>query len=93
MGISPRRVNQVLINLLGANTFISDNRTLCKYLHRVKHRVSQIIRSLLGANIFLKDKIKVREAIRLYLSGMSPVAMSCFVCPNCGEREYGYGLS
>ncbi|NVM24235.1 MAG: hypothetical protein HWN68_20955, partial [Desulfobacterales bacterium] len=34
-------------------------------------RVSQIIRSLLGANIFLKDKAKTREAIRLYLSGMS----------------------
>ncbi|GAJ04739.1 unnamed protein product, partial [marine sediment metagenome] len=34
-------------------------------------RVSQVIRSLLGANIFLKDKAKTREAIRLYLSGMS----------------------
>ncbi|GAI60774.1 unnamed protein product, partial [marine sediment metagenome] len=34
-------------------------------------RVSQVVINLLGANIFIKDKIKVREAIRLYLSGMS----------------------
>ncbi|NVM24261.1 MAG: helix-turn-helix domain-containing protein, partial [Desulfobacterales bacterium] len=34
-------------------------------------RVSQVIINLLGANIFIKDKTKVREAIRLYLSGMS----------------------
>lgn len=34
-------------------------------------RVSQVITNLLGANIFVRDKTKVREAIRLYLSGMS----------------------
>ncbi len=36
-------------------------------------RVSQVVKNLLGANIFLKDKCRVREAIRLYLSGMSQV--------------------
>jgi len=36
-----------------------------------QQRVSQVIKNLLGASIFLKDKTKVREAIRLYLSGMS----------------------
>jgi len=34
-------------------------------------RVSQVITNLLGANIFVKDKAKVKEAIRLYLSGTS----------------------
>ncbi len=34
-------------------------------------RVAQVIKNLLGANIFLKDKTNVREAVRLYLSGMS----------------------
>lgn len=34
-------------------------------------RVSQVIINLLGANKFIKDKTKTREAIRLYLSGMS----------------------
>ncbi len=34
-------------------------------------RVSQVITNLLGANIFVGDKPKVKEAIRLYLSGMS----------------------
>jgi len=34
-------------------------------------RVSQVIINLLGANIFIKDKTKTREAIRLYLSGIS----------------------
>ncbi|GAI73849.1 unnamed protein product, partial [marine sediment metagenome] len=38
-----------------------------------QQRVSQIIASLLGASIFAKDKAKVREAIRLYLIGMSQV--------------------
>ena len=36
-------------------------------------RVSQVITNLLGANIFVKDKAKVKEAIRLYLGGMSQV--------------------
>ncbi|GAI33189.1 unnamed protein product, partial [marine sediment metagenome] len=36
-----------------------------------QQRVSQVIINLLGASIFIKDKAKVREAIRLYLSGMS----------------------
>ncbi|MBA7547242.1 hypothetical protein ES705_39650 [subsurface metagenome] len=34
-------------------------------------RVAQVIKNLLGANIFLKDKTNVREAVRLYLGGMS----------------------
>ena len=34
-------------------------------------RVSQVITKMLGANIFVRDKLKVKEAIRLYLSGMS----------------------
>lgn len=34
-------------------------------------RVSQVIINILGARIFIKDKPKTREAIRLYLSGVS----------------------
>jgi len=32
-------------------------------------RVSQVLANLLGANKFASDKSRVREAIRLYLSG------------------------
>ena len=38
-----------------------------------QQRVSQVIANLLGASIFAKDKARVREAIRLYLTGMSQV--------------------
>jgi len=36
-----------------------------------QQRVSQVIINLLGASIFIKDKTKTREAIRLYLNGIS----------------------
>ncbi len=36
-----------------------------------QQRVSQVIINLLGASKFIKDKTKTREAIRLYLSGLS----------------------
>jgi predicted XRE-type DNA-binding protein len=36
-----------------------------------QQRVSQVITNLLGASNFVKDKNKVKEAIRLYLQGLS----------------------
>lgn len=34
-------------------------------------RVAQVLINLLGANIFISDKAKVRDAVRLYLQGIS----------------------
>ncbi|MCD6299708.1 MAG: hypothetical protein J7L78_00840 [Dehalococcoidales bacterium] len=54
MGISARRVYQILKEIEGPSNFIS-----------------QVITNLLGASKFIKDKQQVKEAVRLYRSGMS----------------------